>query len=158
MIRVEHLADNEYMLTGSIKRKGLWRVGARDGHTVPGSTGGKAFCGRGMGMQKLDLCKLLILHPRGERLLWRKHRVRHTASAPQMLQGVIKNKRSLEKWIETVDTASARYLITVLNGGKGLYGESLKVGHAEGAQYMQTEATGGKGVRDGVNSRRSINA
>lgn len=45
---------------------------------------------------------------------------------------MIKNKRFLEKWIETVDIVSVRYLIIVLNGGKGFYGESLKVGYVEG--------------------------
>lgn len=45
--------------------------------------------------------------------------------------------------------ASARYLITVLIGGKGLYGESLSLDHAEATQYTQTEATGGKGKEKG---------
>lgn len=36
-------------------------------------------------------------------------------------------------------TTSARYLITVLMGGKPLWS---RLGHAEGVQHMQTEATG----------------
>lgn len=37
-------------------------------------------------------------------------------------------------------------MITVLIGGKGLYGQDLRLSHADGgAQYIQTEATGGKG-------------
>lgn len=67
-----------------------------------------------------------------------------------MLQGVIKKKRFLERGIEIVHTASARYLITVFIGGKCLYGEGLSLDRAEGAQYMQTEATGGKGIEERV--------
>lgn len=46
--------------------------------------------------------------------------------------------------------SKCRYLITVSFGSKGLYGESLTLGHAEGAQYIQTEATGGKGTGERV--------
>lgn len=53
-------------------------------------------------------------------------------------------------------------MITVLTGGKGLYGEGLRLSHADGAQYIQTEATGGKGIGarvwGDINSGHSINA
>lgn len=46
------------MHSESIKRKGLWGGRVRDGHTITGPIGGKVFWGTGVGMQKLDLCKL----------------------------------------------------------------------------------------------------
>lgn len=138
-----------WQCTESIKRKGLC------------GGGGGAL---GLGIQSLDpleeksfgegewgwrnlIYVNLILHPWEERFLWRRHRIRHIAGAPQMLQGVIKKKRSLERGIEMVHIADTRYLSTVLIGGKCLYGESLNLDHA---QYMQTEATGGKGIRKRV--------
>lgn len=66
-----------------VKEKVFWGREVRGGHIITGSTGGKFFGGKGYG--NLTYVSL-TLHPCEERLLWRRHRIGHTAGAPRMLQ------------------------------------------------------------------------